>query len=346
MADASLTHAEQKAAWLAQRRTMLTGTDAAKVLALTADPKTAEELARYGGPMDVFLDKTTEVPERADNDAMRAGRYLERPILEMFAERDPDHVIPLVFEPPFTIRRSMQYNFIGASLDAMRLDDPAPVDAKNLRRLDARKWGPPGSDEIPLYYAVQLVMQMHVTDAEYAQLAVLVSGQDLMVYTLWRDRETEADVLHKLYDFWHLYVVPRVPPPVDGTPAWTEHLRKKFTRATDVLREATQDDHRAAQRLLAAKERLEHFEREKATAENLLKQSIGEAAGIMAPGWKALWTPSKESSGTDWEAVARHFALMWLGDRADAAIAEETAKHQIVTRKASRRFTFTATKTE
>lgn len=352
MPDHSLTNAEQKARWLLERRTMLTGTDAAKVLALSADRATAAELTRFGGPMDVYLDKIGEAPERGDSGPMRAGRYLERPILDMYAEQDPEHVIPIVYDPPFTERRSLVHDFIGAQIDAMRVDENAPVDAKNLRRLDQAKWGVPGSDQIPIYYACQLAMQMHVTDAAYADLAVLVSGQDLLVFRLHRDLQTEADIIARLSDFWRYHVLAHVPPPVDASSSWTEHLARMFTKASEAIIPATPELHAAAERYLDAKGKIEELDLIKTGAENVLKNAIGENRGILGRGWKALWSPTKDTVGTNWEAVARALAeevSVGLGREhvpqdsiptPDEVLAAHAKHHQIITRKGSRRFTF------
>ena len=341
---------DAKAQWLLERRTMLTGTDAAQVLALGADRAVAGELGHFGGPMAVYLEKIGEALPFPVTEAMRAGNRLQRPILEMYAERDEAEPVPMQYEPPYTVRRSPTVPHIGASLDALRTDIGAPVDAKNLRRLAPELWGEPGTDEMPAYYATQLVMQMHVTGAPVADLAVLVGGQELRVYRLTRDLALEADILDRLADFWARYVQPRTPPPVDGSPAWSEHLKRAFQKASELVVPADHATAEYAVALAGVKREIKRLGEDAAVFENQLKAAIGENRGVQGPGFKALWSPVAEQRGTNWEtvalAVARELADLRRftdpavdhGMTAEELLACYVPFHQSVTRKSYRRF--------
>ena len=162
----------RKAAWLAERRTCITATDVAKILGFS----------KFGGPIDVYLDKIGELPELDQSAAPLAwGRRMEPIILQAYHEE----CAPLLIEPPYTLRRSVVEPLIGATLDACRVRplerfdsiftnsndlDGRPGDAKNVRHQTA-EWGDDGTDRIPLYYATQLVVQMFVVAAARADLA-------------------------------------------------------------------------------------------------------------------------------------------------------------------------------
>jgi putative phage-type endonuclease len=341
--------------WLAARRQVIAGSDAAAVLGLS----------KFASPMDVYLDKRGLLPERSDNQAMQSGRRLERPIIEWYAETMPANV---VFEPPYYLRRSSIFEHIGATLDAQRFDvEPhhaagavaRPVDAKNIRfKRESDGWGEPGTDQMPLYYAVQLVLQMHVTGADFADLAVLFSGQDLQYFRLYRDAETEANIVGKCENFYLDHVIRDIPPPVDGSDAYAEYLKKLVKQATQELKPATPELHDVALTLAAVQAEKELIEARETLAENTVKAFIGEAKGAVGSNWRATWTQSKDTMGTDWETVARELMRVHLKVEAEALASHNTpdkviaalgevpsfealvASKQTVTRKGSRRFTF------
>ncbi len=340
--------------WLDDRRGAITGTDAGKILGVA--PPT------YGGPMSVYLEKVGELPESPATPWRDAGVRLERPILEWYADQ---RGVPLVFHAPYTLVRAKDNPLLGVTLDALRTDQlvPAPVDAKNIRVKD-EGWGEPDTDQMPTYYAAQLVMQMKVTGANFADLAVLFSGQDLLAFRLYRDPELENNVIDRALEFWHHHVVKRIPPEVDGSRDWGDYLKRRFRQATEVVIPAEQAHHVAARQLHEAE-----MAKDAATAEyerlrNILKLAIGDNKGMTGGKWRAIWSQEKDSTGTDWERVARDLSTTvellksaaadhrLLNDRGrlaalvgalDEAQSLEALKQKfaMVTRRGARKFHFT-----
>ncbi len=337
---------QRRAEWLTARRTCITGTDVAKVLGLS----------KFGGPIDVYDEKTSEAPvEITDNEAMKWGRRNEPTILAAYSEE----VAPLRIEQPFTLIRHPSHPLIAATLDARRVAlaepydltsyppgcDGRPVDAKNIRNRGG-EWGEAESDVMPLYYAAQLTAQMLVTGATVADLAVLFHGNEFVIYRLHRDEDTVASIVDRCEKFWHNHIVPRVPPPVDGSHQYTEWLKRKFSRHTEVVLSATPEHDTIAQRYREADTVYESAKMALEVQSNALKAQIGEARGIEGNGWKAMWPLTKDSTGVDWEGIAKHIALLYaerLGEPATKIIGDlATSKtFQKVTRKGSRRFTVT-----
>jgi putative phage-type endonuclease len=328
-----MTPEARRRAWLADRRTALTGTDAAQVLGLATFPG--------AGPMKVWLEKTGDGAEEPENDPMRWGRRFERPILEEFADRMN---APLTFADPYALIRVKGRELFGATLDAVRDDTGAPVDAKNIGFIGAQ-WGEAGTDEVPLYYALQLMMQMAAVGAEQSHLAVLFNRYDFRTYTVRRDPELERTILEKMEAWWEAHVVKRVPPPVDGTEAWGDYLKRKFTASTGLTVKATAEVHDAAVALFERKAALKELEREVAAAENAIKAAIGDNIRIEGPTWHATWPFTADSTGTDWEAIAKDLTLevcKHTGELPVRKLKELAADPQYtkVTRKGGRRFTF------
>ena len=128
---------------------------------------------------------------------------------------------------------------IGATLDARRLDDGRPVDAKNIgirHPYDADEghgWGADGSDQIPLYYAAQLVVQMAVTDREAADLAVVFGGNRFATFTVTRDRTVEADLIGELMRWREDHVVGGKVPKPEGSESFSKYLKTFVRQKTD-----------------------------------------------------------------------------------------------------------------
>ncbi len=304
--------AARRAAWLAARRTCITATDAAKILGVS----------KWGGPVDVWMDKTGKAVEQADTGALRFGRRFERPILEEYSEA----VAPLVLAEPYTLLTALLEPRIGATLDACRetqwtplaeplhgtdalhkVFDGRPVDAKNTRHATG-EWGESGTDRMPLYYATQLAVQMYVKDSDNGDLAVLFGGNEFRYYTLQRDRETEAAIVAQLVDFWQRYVVADVPPPLDGSKSYAAYLADRFNSNTAVILRADATLAEVAHTLRVTRAQLAELEVTEREAENAIKAAIGEARGIEGVNFRALWPQSKDRVSVDWEAIARDLA--------------------------------------
>lgn len=335
--DAGRILTSSRADWLAARRKLITGTDAARILGLSS----------FGGPMNVYLEKLGLDHERTVTDAMRAGTYFERPIIQWYADQEQ---VPITFEQPYTITMSPTSPIIGATLDARRTDlEPnPPVDAKNIRWSDSEKWGEPGTDQIPVYYATQLILQMHVTGAPYADLAVVFSGQDLCVYRLYRDPALEAEVIGRCEAFWENHVLREIPPAVDGSPAYTKYLQEYVKQTSEAIIAATPEHHMLAQELNDVQRKLEALEASEELCKNHLKEAIGEGKTIVGSCWKANWTQAKDSQKTDWRGafdnlVARLEVLGGVDtitSQGFKLMIQEAVSAHTATTPGSRRFTF------
>lgn len=277
-ATATPTEEQRREAWLKDR---MSGIGGSEVAAIVLPP---EERPSWCSPLKLWLDKRG-MSENQENKAMRAGKRMERAILELYAEA---RGVAITFADPWEFIRDKQLPILGASLDARWSEgDRRPVDAKNIRFKDGSKYGDCGSDRIPLYYACQLSIQAMVTDSPCAELAPLFSGQDVEWFTIHRDPEVEAIIREKVAAWWERHIVQGHQPDLDGTDSTTEFLRKRFPKATDRTVEPTQ------QVLDLIQQRREAYAAEQAAklarqeAENRIKAFMGDAQAI--PGlctWK------------------------------------------------------------
>lgn len=316
--------AQKRDAWLADRRTAITATDAAMILGLS----------KFGGPMDVFLDKTGQGIEKEVSGPMEWGRRLERPILIAYADAIGGGI---AFRDSYELTRSKLFPLIGATLDAVRLDDGRPVDAKNVR-FPSAEWGESGTDKIPLYYACQLYVQMFVEEKDVADLAVLFGGQDFRIYTLHRNEETMTAIVDRCLAFWLAHVETLTPPPVDGSKAYAEYLGKTLIQTKEVVLEADAALNDVAEKLGVALDEKVEVEGRIETYRSTLKAAIGEAKGIEGRSFRATWSTSKGRASTNFEAAFSELVRQYATPR--ERVDEVIAKYS-TTGPGSRSFRFT-----
>ena len=276
-----------KAAWLEKRKHYITGTDAAKLLGLSP----------FGSIFDVWLDKTGQAPEFAQSAAMRAGTAFESAILKMYAE-DTDAKLEHV--DGYNLVTCDKYPRLGASLDGWNHSLACPVDAKNIRWKD-EKWGDAWTDQFPEYYKAQLQVQMMVTGATFAHLAVMFSGQDFFIYSMEYDEDMAQKILDASDEFWP-YVERDKMPEADGSDEATEYIKSEFARGdAATVKEPTEEILEALKGLQKAKLDEKDAQNRKTEFENRIKLFMGDATAIKGV---CTWNNNKDSVKTDWEQVA------------------------------------------
>lgn len=309
-----------KAAWLEKRKHYVTGTDAAQLLGISP----------FGSKFSVWLDKTGQGQEIAQTGAMRAGLAFEADILRMYAE-DTDAKVEHM--DGYDLKTSDAYPRLGASLDGWNHTLGIPVDSKNIR-WKTEKWGDAWTSDFPDYYKTQLQVQMMVTGAKFAHLAVMFSGQDFCIYTMEYDEELAQRILDASEALWP-YVEGGEMPEVSGSDAASSYIKDKYAEGTpDKEKEADEDLKKYVADYKAATAAETAAKAKKAEAANRIKVFMGEAT--IVPGW-CTWKNNKDSQETDWEAVARE-AMEQLDSAARVAIiANHTA-----TKKGARPLRITA----
>ena len=277
-----------KEAWLEKRKHYVTGTDAGKLIGVSP----------YGGIFSVWLDKTGRSEAPTETPAMKAGKTFESGILKMYAEEldcKLEHV------DGYDLRTCDKYPRLGASLDGWNHDLGIPVDAKNIRWKD-EKWGDAYTSDFPDYYKAQLQVQMMVTGAKFAHLAVMFSGQDFFVYQMEYDDEMAAKILEASEAFWP-YVESDEMPEADGSNGAKNFINDTFAVGKlDESKEATDEIKETIRQLKNAKAAKAEATGKETELSNRIKAFMGDATVI--PGY-ATWKNNKDSKETDWEAVAR-----------------------------------------
>lgn len=277
----------EKAAWLEKRKHYVTGTDAGKLIGVSP----------YGGKFAVWLDKTGRAAPVVETPAMKAGKKFESAILQMYAE---EMNCKLEHVDGYNLITCDKYPRLGASLDGWNHDLQIPVDAKNIKWKN-EKWGDAWTDQFPEYYKAQLQVQMMVTGATFAHLAVMFSGQDFFIYSMEYDEDMAQKILDASDEFWP-YVERDKMPEADGSDEATEYIKSEFARGdTAAVKEPTEEILEALKGLQKAKLDEKDAQNRKTEFENRIKLFMGDATAIKGV---CTWNNNKDSVKTDWEQVA------------------------------------------
>lgn len=277
----------EKAAWLEKRKHYITGTDAGKLIGVSP----------WGGKFAVWLDKTGRAAPVVETPAMKAGKKFESAILQTYAE---EMNCKLEHVDGYNLITCDKYPRLGASLDGWNHDLQIPVDAKNIKWKN-EKWGDAWTSDFPEYYKAQLQVQMMVTGATFAHLAVMFSGQDFFIYSMEYDEEMAQKILEATDEFWP-YVENDQMPEADGSDEATEYIKSEFSRGdAAAVKDPTEEILEALKGLQKAKLDEKDAQDRKTEFENRIKLYMGDATAIKGV---CTWKNNKDSVKTDWEQVA------------------------------------------
>ncbi len=202
--------------WLELRRTGLGGSDVAAAMGLS--PFTS----RYA----LWLDKIGEPTGVVETEPMEWGHRLEEPIARAFADKTG---FETWFQP--VMLRSRTHHFALANPDRFTVDGDgvAIVEIKNVGNHRASEW----QDGPPLHYRMQGQWYLAVSGLRRVYYAVLVGGQNLVIYQVERDDDLIAEMLRHAEAFWTLVTLRR-PPDLDGEDSTARALKAQYA---EVVRE-------------------------------------------------------------------------------------------------------------
>lgn len=177
---------DDRAAWLAARRTGIGASEIAMVLGES----------RWGDAGTVYARKIAPPVDDASSEWMEWGLRLEAVIAEAYAS--PRYAGRPV-ERHGRLLRSRAHPWALATLDAWTEIDGelAPLELKTDR------WGRSWDDGPPVEYVLQLQHQMLVTGARCASIAVLIGGSQLAWCDAARDEQAIARIVRAGERLWH-----------------------------------------------------------------------------------------------------------------------------------------------
>jgi len=287
------------AQWHEDRKTGIGGSDAPAVMGLS----------RFGrGPMSVWLDKVGMTDPKEPTLRQWIGLRLETMIREMAEVR-----LGLKFRRRYGLIRSSEYPWMIGNVDFVGLEVKTSYGAEGWADDGQMIASDSDLDVIPIDYLLQVQHYLIVTGWKRLFVAVLIGHDDFRTYEVHPMPGLAARIIEAEREFWHVFVVPGVPPPVDDTEASKAWLRQKYPRVMGELRAATPEETLLLDQLglagLNAKQAGSQYE----TLQARLKAAIGDDLGIRAAGVTATWPIVERKAELNWEAIARAYRAIIEG---------------------------------
>lgn len=284
----------------------------------------------YRSAIDVYLEKTGQAPPFDGNQYTYWGNVLEPAIANRYAELNDVEVVECG-----TLVHPVHPWMMATPDRIVKADPERGLECKNRGGYNVNAWGEPGSDEIPDEVAIQGHASMAVTGLRRWDVAVLLGGNQWASYVLEYDKELAESLIEVGRAFWHENVLAGVCPELDGSESSTNYVNKKWSLHGDLLVQAEPEIVVVADELRQVRIDISSLEIEKEHRQNLIKDAIGESAGIILPdGKKITWKAPKVGEKVDWQAVAK--------DLAERFVPEEEYVHTVnqhtTTTTPSRRF--------
>ena len=262
--------------WLEYRKRGIGGSDAAVVCGIS----------RYKSPVELWLEKTDQIPTQEAGEAAYWGTQLEALVRAEFTKRTGIG-ISLVKQ----LLQSEEYPFMLANLDGVCEHPDLGMCIFEAKTASAYKAGE-REDSIPAEYMLQVQHYLEVTGYNAAYIAVLIGGNTFRWKLIERDDELISMLIELESAFWN-HVRERTAPPLDGSDASARFLAERFPNSVPRSEIALPDT--AAELLIQydqACEQLEAVTEQKQQAENRLKQMMGEheigTSGDRIITWKSV----------------------------------------------------------
>ncbi len=246
--------------WLKLRKQGIGGSDASVVCGIN----------RYKSPIELWLDKTDQLPIQEAGEAAYWGTILEPLVVSEFTKRTGIEV-----SRHKQLLQSKEHPFMLANLDGIcEHPDYGTVifEAKTASAYKAGEW----EDAIPDEYLLQIQHYMAVTGYRGAYIAVLIGGNTFKWRFIERDEELIALLIQLESEFWS-YVQSETPPPLYGSDASANFLANRFPTSAPKSQIVLPEN--AAELIAeyaAASEQIKAVTEKKQEAENLLKAMLGD----------------------------------------------------------------------
>ena len=294
--------------WLQYRELGIGSSDAAAAIGFSA----------YKSPLTLWLEKThrKQPDDIVDKPAVLWGTVLEPVLASVYAERTGYKVrkVNAILQHP-------DHRFMLANLDREVLGQPEGTGVLEIKTASYHM-APQWEDGIPLAYQCQVLHQLAVTGFAWADVAVLIGGQDFRIYRIERDDAKIADLIQLEAQFWK-HVTADIQPDPDGSRDASDALQWLFPRddgQTIDLSESAEYNI-LFQHLLELRERKEEVEAKEAQIRQRLQNALGSASAAVFAAGKVTWKKAKDRLATDLEQLsADHPDLIQQYTRAVAGV--------------------------
>lgn len=278
----TLVRCENDSEWLEERRKGIGGSDVAAIMGLNP----------WRSPYEVWLDKTGRaVPEDiSDQPSVHWGQVLEPVIGREYKDLHPERKVSRVN----AVCRSISRPWAQASLD-FEVHDPelgwGVLEIKTAGLRSARSW----EDGVPVWYQTQVAHYLSVTGRGFADVAVLIGGQDYREYRILRDEDDISAVDAAVDRFWTRCVVGGEEPDFTGNGSEVRAALQQHSDPSDDFIDATPELETMIDRYLKARDMADEYDRVADELAVRLKEASLDHKGIGTPMGTLVWVRSESS---------------------------------------------------
>lgn len=283
------------------RNTYLGGSDTAAILGVSP----------WMSPFMLYQKKIGEYVEEvtpAKQKIFDRGHRWEPIVVEMLVDelRGRGHDVEI-------IARNQRYQdpehpFLAAEIDLELLVDGEEVngEAKTVNPFAVKDWGDEDSDEIPIYYAAQVMHGLMIKPRRRTVIAAVTGFDDKpRVHWIERDEETIAGIRAREVEFWH-----RVQNREAPEPTTLDDVKFLYQRDGGTIIEADDQLALLCQQVKDMKAVAKSHEADIDLLTTMIKVRMGNAATLIYRGQPlATWKNNKDSVKTDWKAVAEALSV-------------------------------------
>lgn len=292
--------------WLKGRQWRITGTDMPKIIL----NKEGDPSSRYGTPLSVYVDKTTEIDPKEPTFPMRMGHLLQPVVAQLYLENKPANKL---IEPGLLTHKTEDW--AGGTPDYIVTD----VEGKWLHGLECKttsyrrrhEWGESGSQKMPMECLIQSLHYLHICRSHWPEMnewhvAVLIGGsEDFREYCVKYDKDTEWAMMEVGREFWTNHVLKKIPPdPVSGKvdakvldQMWHKSIQTRLDAPPESPLSLLAED------LGDVREKMGILKARESDITNRMKFLVGDSDGVDGRDWTLTWRRNKPRTNTDWKAV-------------------------------------------
>ena len=202
--------------------------------------------------------------------------------------------------------RHPNYDFMCGTPDGLVNGADKMLEVKLTGYLGS-EWGEEGTDAIPAHYYAQVQHYMALTDDLVCDVAVLVGGNHLGIWTVPADREFQEAMIEQEAEFWES-VQSGEPPAPDGSEDARRALRILYPRAERDEIVATPEMADDVRMLLDVKAEIRDLEKTEEALTQHVMAYMGEHTHLVGDGFSAAWP--NVAGRTDWKLVAKAYRTL------------------------------------
>ena len=277
--------------WLAIRAKGIGSSDAAAAIGLSS----------YKCALSLWLEKTgRQTSEDLSNkEAVVWGTVLEPVVAKMYAERTGRKVrrVNAVLQHP-------DYPFMLANLDREVVTDNGTgvLEIKTAGFYSMQLW----EDGVPVAYQCQVLHQLAVTGHAWADVAVLLGGQEFRIYRIERDDDKIADLIRREAQFWSCVTEDKQPDP-DGSEDAARALLSLFPADNGQTLDFTESGefNNLFAELLKIRHSKEDIEQQESALKHRIQAALGSATAAIFQQGKVTWRKAKDRLAPDIDKLSQ-----------------------------------------